>query len=383
MINQQILRIPGPTPIPDSVNRAMTKSMIGGRESEIQDLYKTIKPKLQKLFGTNEDVIMLAGSGTSALETAAINTCSEGDDVVVIVTGSFGDRFAKICETFKLNVHRLNIPWGEAVTVEQLDSFIKEKPNLKAIFMTYCETSTGVLNPIKEVAHYIRKNSDALIIIDGVSCIGGVPIEFDNWGIDICVTASQKALMTPPGLALVAVSKRAWEVIQINKQPRFYLDLRKYKDKAEINQSPFTPAISLINALDEALNLLLSEGLENVYKRHELIRDMTRVAFKALNIELLSQDSSASPTVTSIMPKGISIQNLRAKVKEKFGLVIAGAQGELKGKVFRIGHMGHCYPADVLQYISLIEIGLKKIGTNIELGKGVQAAQQCYLDNVQ
>lgn len=382
MLNQQILRTPGPTPIPNSVERAMIKPMVGGRETDFEDVYDIIKPKLKQLFGTKEDVLILSGSGTSALEAAAINTCSKDDEVVVIVTGGFGDRFAEICETFNLNVHRLNIPWGEAVTIEQLDKFIKNKPNLKAIFITYCETSTGILNPLKEISEYINNSSDALIIVDGVSCIGGAPIELDNWGVDICVTSSQKALMTPPGLALLAISKRAWRIIERTNQPRFYFDLRKYKKRAIYNQTPFSPPVSLIHGLDEALNLLLEEGLENVFKRHELMSKMTRSAIKALNLNLLTTDIHASPTVTAIKPKNLDINLFRKDLKERFGLIITGVPKKLKGQVFRIGHMGHCYPADVLQYISLIEISLQKMGADIELGKGIQAALQCYLDNI-
>src|SRR5690625_2598972 len=219
-----LLRIPGPTPIPPSVQRAMAKPIIGHRGQETTELLQRIKPRVKRLFGTEQDIIMIAGSGTAGLETAVVNTVSSDDEVLVIVTGAFGDRFAKICEAYHIKTHRIDVPWGEAVNSEQLKQFLQGNENIKAVFMTHCETSTGVLNPIEDISKTIHENSDALVIVDSVSSLGGVKTEMDEWGADVLVTGSQKAMMLPPGLALIGVSDRAWKVIEENKHGRFYFD---------------------------------------------------------------------------------------------------------------------------------------------------------------
>ncbi|MEN2466095.1 alanine--glyoxylate aminotransferase family protein [Ornithinibacillus sp. JPR2-1] len=380
MLNDyQLMRIPGPTPIPPSVQRAMTKPMIGHRDQETKDLLKHIKPKLRKLFGTKEDVAIVAGSGTSGMEAAVVNTVTPGDEVLVVVTGAFGDRFVKICEAYNLHVHRLDYPWGVALHPEEIQDYLLHHPFIKAVFATHCETSTGVLNPIQELAASIKEVTDALFIVDGVSSIGGVEMNMDEWQIDVCVTGSQKALMLPPGLVFIAASKNAWNKIEHNQHPRFYLDLRKYRDNQQLDSTPFTPAISLLYGLEQSLQLLESEGLANVWKRHQLMKQMTRAAFEAHGIPLLTNDTDASPTVTAIQPFNFHPDNVRQLVKKEFGLVLAGGQQQLKGKIFRIGHMGYCTPADILQTISCIELGLAKLGILYNVGIGVNAAQLVYL----
>lgn len=380
MLNESsILRIPGPSPIPPSVQRAMTQSMIGHRGAETSEMMRRIKPELKKVFGTKQDVMIITGSGTSGLETAAVNVAAEGDEVLVLVSGSFGDRFAKICEEYKMKTHRIEVEWGEEIVVEDVANFLKENKQIKAVFMTHCETSTGILNPIEELSQTVQENSDALVIVDGVSCVGGVEAEMDAWGVDIFVTGSQKAMMLPAGLAFIAVSDKAWQVIEANEQSRFYLDLRRYRDNLDKDTTPFTPALSLIFGLEQSLKLMHEEGLENVYARHTLMKNMTRAAIKALNIPLLTEDNVASATVTAVKPDNFDPEALRKSVKTNFNLSLAGGQAHLKGKIFRIGHMGFCTPGDVLQYLSIIELGLRDIGVDIELGAGVKAAQEVYL----
>lgn len=379
MKNDNLLRVPGPTPIPPSVERAMSMPMIGHRGEEMEQLFAEVKQKIKPVFGTEHDVLILSGSGTAALEAAVINTVSEQDEVIVIVTGAFGDRFANICEAYRLKVHRLDVPWGEAVEPEQVKELLKQYPRVKAVFSTFCETSTAVLNPIKDIAKIVREHSNALMIVDGVSCVGGVDTRMDEWGVDLFVTGSQKAMMLPPGLNFIAVNDRAWERIALNKQGRFYLDLEKYRQSLFNNAAPFTPGVSLIFGLREVLNLFEEEGLTQVYQRHQLMMRMVREAMKRLQIPLLTTDENASPTVTSIQPNDFSSDAFRKVLNEMFGLSLAGGQQHLKDKIVRIGHMGYCTPADVLQMISLIEIGLQKIGRDIHLGKGVAAAQEIYL----
>lgn len=382
LVDQQILRIPGPTPIPPAVQRAMNKPMIGHRSEETATLLKNVRPRLQKVFGTTEEVAIIASSGTGGMETAFVNAIHPGEEVLIAVTGAFGERFAQICETHDARVHRLNIEWGLAVTPEQIQTYVKENPAIRAVFITYCETSTGVLNPIREIAEAVRQISDALIIIDGVSSIAGVQLELDNWGIDIAVTGSQKAFMLPAGLAFAACSKRAWERIETNTRPSFYFDLKKYRKNIEKNTTPFTPASSLLYGLEEVLNLFDQEGLDNIYKRHILMMNMTRAAMKALQLPLLTEDQYSSPTVTAVRPTAFQAAEFRKVLQQEFNVIVAGGQAHLTDEIFRIGHMGYCSVADVLQTISTIEIALQKMGQKVQLGAGTAAAQQVYLQEV-
>lgn len=377
-----LLRIPGPTPVPPSVQQAMTKQMIGHRGKETKELIQRIRPMVQKVFGTKEEVIMIAGSGTAALETAVVNLASEGDEVLVVITGSFGDRFVKLCETYGLTTHKIEVEWGKALDPDVVKAFLLENPAIKAVYVTFCETSTGVINPIEAVSKVIHENSNALVVVDGVSCVGAVPTEMDKWGIDVLATGSQKAFMLPPGLALLSLSERAWDVVATNKQPRFYLDLSTYKKNMEADGTPYTPALSIMYGLEQALQLLEDEGLENVYARHAVMKDMVRAAFKALNLPLLTSDEDASETVTAVKPEHFDAEEFRKVLKNQFNLSIAGGQNHLSGHIFRVGHMGYCAPADVLQYLSLIELALVQLDQDITLGQGIKAAQEVYLQQL-
>ncbi|MGO1060748.1 pyridoxal-phosphate-dependent aminotransferase family protein [Planococcus sp. FY231025] len=379
LTDQQILRIPGPSPIPPSVARAMSQPMIGHRGQSTSDMIADIRPKLKKVFGTEQEVMILTGSGTAGLETAVVNTVAPGEEVAVVVTGAFGDRFVKICKAYGLETHVLDVEWGKALDPEAVKAFLEEHGSIKAVFATYCETSTGVLNPVEELARVVRNVSDALIIVDGVSCVAGVETRMDDWGIDVMVTGSQKAFMLPAGLAFIAASERAWKKIEANPQPRFYLDLIKHRDNIEKDTTPFTPALSILFGLQQVLALMEEEGLENVYARHNLMMKMTRAAFKAHGIPLLTEDAAASPTVTAVRPDDFNPEAFRKVMKKEFAMELAGGQQELAKKIFRIGHMGYCSPADMLQAIAAMEIGIIKSGKDIELGKGVGAAQKIYL----
>lgn len=378
--DQQYLRIPGPTPVPPSVQRAMAQPMVGHRATETADLIRRIRPGLKKVFGTEQDVMIFAGSGTSGLEAAVVNTVGEGDEVIVAVTGAFGGRFVKILDAYGVTVHQIQTEWGHAVSPDQIREALQAHPAAKAVFATFCETSTGVLNPVAELAQAIRAESDALFIVDGVSCIGGVESKMDEWGIDILVTGSQKAMMLPGGLMFAACSERAWQVIEATPRRGFYLDFTKYRDNLKKDSTPFTPATSLLYGLEQTIKLIEEEGFEQVIARHDLMKDMTRAAFKALDIPLLTSDEDASPTVTAVRPDAFDAPALRKVLKQEFNLVVAGGQEHLKDAIFRIGHMGYASPGDVLQTLAMIEIGILKAGQKIELGKGVAAAQQIYIE---
>jgi len=376
-----LLRIPGPTPIPPSVGHAMNQPMIGHRGKETTALIQRIKPRLKKLFATENDMIMLTGSGTAGLETAVVNVASAGDEVLVIVTGAFGDRFAKICDAHNMKTHRMDVTWGDAANPSAVAAFLQENKQVKAVFMTHCETSTGVLNPVAEISQVVQANSDALVIVDGVSSAAGTETKIDEWGIDVYATGSQKAMMLPPGLAFLAVSERAWDVIEKNEESRFYFDLKTYKKNLDNDAVPYTPSIPLLFALEQALTLMEAEGMEEVYDRHTVMRDMVRAAVKTWNIPLLTEDTYGSPTVTAVQPDNFDPEALRKLLKEQFNLSVAGGQQHLKGKIFRIGHMGYCSPADVLQMLSIIELALVQLDVEISLGEGVRAAQEVYLEN--
>jgi len=373
------LRIPGPTPIPPRVQQAMNQPMIGHRSKECSALIHNTSKRLRLIFGTKQNPLIIASSGTAALEAAVINTLSPSDEALVVVTGVFGDRFAKIIQKYGFTLHRLDIEWGKACDPDQLRAALTKHPNVKAVFFTYCETSTGVLNPIQKLSEIVHQHSDALVIVDGVSCLGAVPCEMDAWGIDIMVTGSQKALMLPPGLAFVAVSERAWHAIEQNSTPRFYLDLISYRDKLAQDTTPFTAAVSLLYGLSESLKMIEEEGLEQVIQRHEQMKTMTRAAIRALGLKLMTSDEDAAPTVTSIYggQDKWNPDELRQELAN-IQVIVAGGQQHLKGKIFRIGHMGYCYPLDICTIISALEYALQKIGVPIELGSGIKAAQEVW-----
>ncbi|WP_077247901.1 pyridoxal-phosphate-dependent aminotransferase family protein [Bacillus sp. FJAT-27225] len=380
----KVLRHPGPTPIPKKVELAMAQDMISHRTEEFVKLYQETTHRVKPIFGTKQDILLLPSGGTAALEAAVVNTVSPGEEVVVITVGAFGDYFVSICEKNGLKVHKLAKNWGEACTTEDLIDFLKQLPNVKAVFATYNETSTGIINPIKELAEVVRNHSDALIIVDGVSCIGGAPAEMDEWGIDILVTGSQKAMMLPPGLALLAVSERAWKVIKNNRTSAYYLNLLSYREWAEKGMTPNTPAISLIRGLSAVCDLIEEEGgFSKTIERHEVMKNMVREAMKALSIELLASDEFASPTITAIhSPEGVDLAAFLGHLKNKYHLDFAGGLGHLQGKIFRFGHMGYCFPSDILQAVSLIEAGLKDFSYQFEHGAGVKAAQNVFLSSL-
>ncbi|MDQ6598995.1 alanine--glyoxylate aminotransferase family protein [Bacillus salipaludis] len=383
-MNPNILRHPGPTPIPKKVELAMAQDMISHRTEEFVKLYQETTHRVKPIFGTKQDILLLPSGGTAALEAAAVNTVSPGEEVVVITVGAFGDYFVSICEKYGFHVHKLAKNWGEACTEEDLTEFLKPLSNIKAVFATYNETSTGILNPINQLGKVVRTHTEALFIVDGVSCIGGAPAEMDEWGIDILVTGSQKAMMLPPGLSLLSVSERAWKVIEANPTPAYYLNLLSYREWASKGMTPNTPAISLIMGLSAVCDLIEEEGgFVKTIERHEVMKSMVREAMKALSIGLLTSDEFASPTITAIRtPEGLELPSFLEHLKKKYHLDLAGGLGHLQGKIFRFGHMGYCFPSDILEAVSLIEAGLQDFSYLFEHGAGVRAAQKVFLSTL-
>ncbi|MCD5323145.1 MULTISPECIES: pyridoxal-phosphate-dependent aminotransferase family protein [Pontibacillus] len=380
--DQTFLRAPGPTPVPDRVKHAMNEPMIGHRSPSFAQLFADTSERLKPIFGTTQPVYTLTASGTAALEAAVTNTVPKGEKVIVVVAGAFGDRFANICEHNGYPTHRLEVEWGRSVSPEDLKNTLQEHPDAKAVLLTYNETSTGVMHPIGELSEKVHQYSEALVLVDGVSCIGGVPGNMDHWNLDVLVTGSQKAMMLPPGLSFVSLSKRA-EAKLTDGNPSFYLNLKAYQKQLENSMTPYTPAVSLIQGVKEVSEMMKEETLDHVFERHHLMKDMTRAGIKALGLPLLTSEEDASPTVTSVKETAeFKPDELRSLLSKQFGLTLAGGQKELKGKIFRIGHMGYCSPVDILTTLSMIEMGLKQLGVEIELGKGVKAAQEVYVQNV-
>lgn len=382
MFNEyQHLRIPGPTPISPEVQREMNRTILGHRSAGFSEIVESAMDKAKYIFQTKGDVFILASSGTGALEMAVSNTVEAGEKVLIIVTGVFGERFVKIAKSYNAEILTLNYDFGNAADPKDVKEMLENNPDIKAVFVTQCETSTAVLNPIEEIGRVV-KETNALLIVDSVSALVGMNLEMDNWGVDIAVTASHKALGLPPGLSLIAVSEKAWEVVNNHKGPRFYFDLMAYKKSAKKNTTPFTGPVSLVFGLSKSIDLIKQEGLENTFKRHTLIRNMLRAAITSLNLELFVEDeNSASSTVTSIKGKeNLDVEAFRKILLNDYKIVTAGGQQDLKGKIFRIGHMGYIFPLDIITTISAVEMALKQIGYPVTLGTGVKAAEEVWLN---
>ncbi|HHW42985.1 MAG TPA: alanine--glyoxylate aminotransferase family protein [Desulfotomaculum sp.] len=379
MQDKQYLMIPGPTPVPPSVVAAMSRPMIGHRSEDFAALHRRIQEKIRQVFQTKEDVFILTNSGTGGLETAIANVVSPGDRVLALITGNFGERFTKIARAYGAEVDEVSFGWGKDVDLSVVREKLAGNPGYKAVLATQNETSTGVLNDIAGIGALVAE-TPALLLVDGVSGVGGIEIRMDEWHVDILVTASQKAMMLPPGLAMIGVSSRAWEVIEKNRAPRFYFSLPAARKSLEKWNTAYTPNVALFQGLDAALDMMMNEGMENVYARHRLLARAVRAAVRALGLEPLAADHCASPTVTAVRsPEGLGADDIRKVLKEELGITFAGGQGILKGKIFRIAHMGFAGRMDVILGIGGLEMALARLGYPVELGAGVRAAQEVFL----
>jgi aspartate aminotransferase-like enzyme len=378
------LRLPGPVQVPKEIQRAMLRSfdhpMMDYRNPAFQKVLQETVDKSKVIFQTENLVIPLTASGASALETAIINTVGANDTIILCVIGYFGEYLQGITNHIDCKVVRVDAEWGEVVDPEDVRKALKENPEAKAVFATHCETSTSAINNIKDIAAIVQE-TDAIFMVDAVSSIVGTPLYMDEWGIDIVATGGQKALMQPPGLALITMSDKAWNVIEKHQCPSFYFDLKLYRKGLEAGVgTPYTPNISLICGLLEACNMIeRSGGMESEFKRHAALRDMTRAGVRALGLELLVDDSAASPTLTAV--KLDNADEFRKIMREEFHIALGGGLGKVKNQLLRLGHMGYTDAADMLKMFAAIELGLKKSGHNVELGAGVSAAQRHWLEN--
>jgi aspartate aminotransferase-like enzyme len=374
------LRIPGPTPLPDAVREASGRQMFNHRGPEFRALLGRVTQRLQHAFGTSNDILILTASGTGGLEAAIVNHLSPDDAVLAVSIGSFGDRFADIAERYGARVRRLNVEWGQAADPASVAAALREMSATgdpaRAVLLTHNETSTGVVNPLAELSAAIRlETPDALVIVDAISGLGAVPFETDAWELDVVATGSQKSWMVPPGLTMVSVSPRAWAVAANARMPRYYFDLaiaKRYLDKGE---TPWTPAISVVVALDVALDMLEAEGYPQIFARHTACASAARAGLEAMGFKLLADPVHASDTVTAAwVPDGLDWPAFNRAMRDR-GLVLAGGQGKLTGKIMRIGHLGAVTTDDIVRAIEIIEAAAIELGLPLESGAGPRAAR--------
>ena len=370
---QTQLRIPGPTPLPERVVRSMNRPMIDHRGPEFAAILAEITAGAKRVFKTDNDVLLLTCSGTGGLESAVANLVSPGDEVVAALCGNFGERFAALAAAYGADVIRLEFEWGRPVDPDDLAVVLERHPRAQVVLLTHNETSTGVTNPLRELARVARK-AERLVVVDGVSSISSIDIETDAWGIDVAVSGSQKGWMAPPGLALVSVSERAWAQQSRARSPRFYFDWNEAKTWAEKGMTPFTPAIPVAFAMQEGLRMIEQEGLPNVYARHARLARATQAGLQAVGFQLFAREGYRSNTVTSaVPPPGLDIAAFRKLLDEKYGVVIAGGQGKMTGKMVRVGHLGAVAEGDVVQVIWAMEQALEELDVAPADGRGVAA----------
>jgi aspartate aminotransferase-like enzyme len=368
------LRIPGPTPLPERIVRAMNRPLIDHRGPEFAAILAEVTAGAKRVFKTKNDLLLLTSSGTGGLESAVANLVSPGDEVVVALCGNFGERFAALAAAYGCDVVRLEFEWGRPVEPDDLAKILAGHPKAKVLLLTHNETSTGLTNPLRELAR-VGRDAGRIVVVDGVSSISSIDIETDAWGIDVAVSGSQKGWMAPPGIALVSVSDRAWEQQSRARSPRFYFDWKEAKTWADKGMTPFTPAIPVAFALQEGLHMLEEEGLDNVYERHARLARATQAGLKALGFELYARDGYRSNTVTSALPPhGLDVNALRKLLNEKYGVVIAGGQGKMTGKMVRVGHLGAIAEGDVVQVLWAMEQALEELDIAPADGRAVAAA---------
>lgn len=371
---KQLLLAPGPTPVPARVRLAMAQPMFHHRTPQFSALFAEVRDGLRRLFRTEEDVLVLASSGTGAMEAAISNCFEPGDEVVVVNAGKFGERWLKLSKAFGLTPIEIRVEWGRAVRADQVAQALDEHPRARGVLVQGSETSTTAVHPIEQLAA-VTRDREALLVVDGITAVGVYEIPMDDWGVDVLVTGSQKALMLPPGLALIALSRRAWQCAEKTAQPRFYFDLVRERTNQAKNTTAYTPAISLVIGLREALAMIEEEGLANVFARHARLARATRAAVEALGMRLLAPDNP-SPAVTGVyVPDAIDGSKLFAYLRDKMRVVFAGGQDHLKGRIVRIAHLGYMDAFDTISAIAAFEMALRHFGHAVELGRGVGAVE--------
>ena len=384
MPQKRYLVTPGPTPVPPEVLQAMSAPIVHHRARDFRTVLARLLERLPEIFRTETDVLLFAASGSGAMESAVANLCSPGDQVLVVSAGHFGERWVDIARRYGCDVAHLAYEWGETPSADDVEAKLGEVGGAKVVYLTQCETSTGVVTDVRAIAERAA-SAGALVVVDAISSLGAIPLETDEWGVDVVVSGSQKALMTPPGLAVASVSPAALDASLTAASPRFYFDwerARKYLGKRP-PEAQFTPAISLVLGLDAAVTLILQEGLEAVFDRHVRLGRACRAGVKAMGLDVFSPDEDRSAVVTAIrMPRHIDGSAVVLSLRERQGVTIAGGQGQLKGKIVRIGHLGYMDLFDVTTALAALETALTEAGADVERGAAVPAALDAYGDGL-
>jgi serine---pyruvate transaminase len=371
------LMAPGPTPVPPNVLLAMAQPMIHHRTPQYEALFIEVREGLKKLFQTRQEVIPFTSSGTGAMEAAVANTLSAGDTALVLRAGKFGERWQEICQRYGVRAVPVTAPFGETVAAERMEDMLRQHPGTKAVLMQHSESSTGVLHDVKGVAAVTRVTG-AITIVDAVSSLGIAELRMDEWGVDAVVAGSQKGLMLPPGLSFCALSEKAWRHVGASRLPKYYFDLTAESRAVSRNEAHFTPAVSIVVGLREVLRMIEQEGLEHVFRRHDRLARATRAGVEALGLELFAK-ASPSPALTAVLtPPGIDSERVWAAYSASHNITIAGGQGEMKGRVFRLGHMGYVGDFDVVTALAALEQVLYELGHPVDFGVAVAAAQKVF-----
>lgn len=366
---------PGPTPVPEPVLLRMAEPLIHHRSPEFREIAARVNSNLRYLFQTSQPVLTLACSGTGGMESTFVSLFSPGDTVIAVNGGKFGERWVQMPRVFGLNAVEIRLRWGAALREEQLLEALRNHPDAKAVYLTQSETSTGTLTNVRAMARLVRERSSALVCVDGISSIGAQEMRFDDWGVDACVTGSQKGLMVPPGLAFVALSPRAIEAVERSGLPRFYFDLRRALKSHVADDTPWTPAISLIVGADAALEMIRKEGVEHIWKRHERLASGLRMGVQAVGLRLFSEAPADSVTAV-VLPPGVAWADFNRALKIDNGVTVAGGQGDYAGKIFRVSHLGYYDELDMIACMAAIERALAAVGYGFELGAGVAAVHK-------
>ncbi len=365
---------PGPVPVPEEVLLEMARPIIHHRTAEFEGIFAQVREGLRYVYGTTQEVFILASSGTGAMEAAVSNTLSSGDKVLVINGGKFGERWGKICRAFGLEVEEIMVEWGEAIDPDIVSDSLRKDPSIRAVLVQASESSTGVKHPTAELAEITRKREDVILIVDGITAVGVFPLPFDDTCIDVLVGGSQKAFMLPPGLAFAAMSEKAWIFNKKSNLPKFYFDFKNYLKNAKENTTPWTPAITLVIGLALVLRNFKEEGLERIYNRHAKLSLATREAMIAIGLEPYAK-RSPSPAISAILsPPEIGAGKVISGLRDKFGMTIAGGQDQAKGRIFRISHIGYIDKADTIAVITAVESVLRDLGHRFNLGDGIKKA---------
>ena len=376
---KRYLLAPGPTPVPPEVLLAMAAPIIHHRSPDFLPVLDSAKTGLQWLYQTKNDVLILSATGTGGMVGAVNNFFSRGDRVLVINGGKFGERWTKICQAYELKVEEIVVEWGYAVKPEIVEEQLRKHTDIKGVFVQASETSTGVYHDIKALASIVKKYGDTLFIVDAISALVAHDLRTDEWGIDIMIGGSQKGVMLPPGIAFASVSEKAWKKAETSKLPKFYFNFKKERENLAKNQTNFTSPVTLIIGLNESLKMLQTEGLGNVFKRHETLADATRKAVQAIGLDIYPKESPSNSVTAIVAPSGIDGQAVYKNLREKYGITAAGGQDKAKGKVFRIAHLGYSDRFDVITAIAGIEMVLKGMGYPVKLGTGVAVAQELLM----